>query len=126
MRTAKIVTLCCLLALCPLLLFGCGKKADESKPLSEVQAEADKMDTSKLRSVALKYKDAIMDKKTEFIKLGDKLKEIPVAEMLGDEVKMLKSEIDNLSKSISALTERFQVYYQKLKKEGGDLSGLEI
>ena len=32
-------------------------------------------------AVALKYKDAIMDKKTEFIKLGDKLKEIPVAEM---------------------------------------------
>jgi len=44
--------------------------------------------------------------------------------MLGDEAKELKADIENLNKSISALRERFEVYYQKLKAEGGDLSGL--
>jgi len=46
--------------------------------------------------------------------------------MLGDEAKGLKSDIDNLSTSISSLKERFQVYYDKLKEMNGDTSGLDI
>jgi len=46
--------------------------------------------------------------------------------MLGDEAKELKTEIEALNKSVSALKERFQVYYDKLKEKGGNLSGLEL
>ena len=49
-----------------------------------------------------------------------------IAEMLGDEAKGLKAEVDTLTKSVSALKERFQVYYDKLKEKGGDLSGLTL
>ena len=125
MKTVRNVTFC-LLVVCFLALVGCGKKADESKPLNEVKAEAEKMSVEKLRSMALTYKDAIMAKKGEVEKVAGKLKDIPVAKMLGDEAKGLKTEIEALNKSVSALKERFQIYYGKLKEKGGNLSGLEL
>ncbi len=84
------------------------------------------MSVEKLRSMALTYKDAITAKKGEIEKIVGELKDIPVAKMLGDEAKGLKTEIDALTKSVSALKERFQVYYDKLKEKGGDLSGLTL
>lgn len=126
MKMKRNIELYCLLVICSLVLFGCGKKADESKPISEVKAEAEKMDASQLRSMAMNYKDAIVAKKGDYDKSTAKLKEIPRTEMLGSEAKELKAEIEELGKSVSALTERFQVYYDKLKEKGGDLSGLEI
>ena len=125
MKTVRNVIFC-LLVVCFLALVGCGKKADESKPLNEVKAEAEKMSVEKLRSMALTYKDAIMAKKGEVEKVAGKLKDIPVAKMLGDEAKELQTEIEALNKSVSALKERFQVYYDKLKEKGGNLSGLEL
>jgi hypothetical protein len=105
---------------------GCGQKADENKPMSEVKAEAEKMDSSELRAMATSYKEAITAKKGEMDKIAAKLKEIPVTEMLGEEAKGLKADIDNLNQSISALKERFDVYYDKLQEKGGDTSGLQI
>lgn len=125
MKITKLVILC-LLAFCLVSFAGCGKKADENKPVSEVEAEAEKMNADKLRSMAMTYKDALMAKRGEVEELVGKLKEIPITEMLGDEAKGLKAEIENLDKSASALMERFQIYYKKLKEKGGDLSGLEI
>jgi molecular chaperone GrpE (heat shock protein) len=124
MKIVRNAILCCLLALCPFAILGCGKKADEDKPLSEAKAEAEKMDTDGLRAMAMAYKEAIEAKKGEVEKLTAKLKDIPVTETLCEEVKKLKADIENLNKSISALKERFEVYYQKLKAEGGDFSGL--
>lgn len=125
MKTVRNVTICSLV-LCFLVLFGCGKRADESKPLSQVEAEAEKMDVDKLRSMALLYKDAIMAKKGKVGKLTGDLKNVSVGNILGDEAKDLKTEIDTLNKSMSALRQRFQVYYDKLKEKDGNLSGLEL
>ncbi|GAF80380.1 unnamed protein product, partial [marine sediment metagenome] len=70
MKSPKAVTLYLLLLLCTLGLTGCGKKADESKPISEVKAEAEKMDVEQLRSMAIKYKDAIVAKTTDMEKIA--------------------------------------------------------
>ncbi|MCJ7778928.1 MAG: hypothetical protein MUP16_11525 [Sedimentisphaerales bacterium] len=126
MKTVKGVTICALFAVCTLVLFGCGSKADENKPVSEVKAESEKMDTSQLRAKAEVYKNAIMAKKGEVEKVTAKLKEIPVTELLGEKTKNLKADIENLNKSVNALKERFEVYYQKLKEKGGNISGLEL
>jgi len=126
MNITKNTILCCLLVLISLALCGCGKKADENKPIGEVKAEAEKMSIEKLRSMAMTYKDAIMAKKGEVEKLAAKLKDIPLTKMMGDEAKELKADIDALNKSISALRERFGVYYEKLKEKGDNISGLEI
>jgi len=126
MKNVRNAVLCCLIALCLFAILGCGKKADENKPISEVKAEAEKMDTDGLRTMAMVYQKAIAAKNSEVEKLSAKLKEIPATEMLGAEAKEVKVDIDNLNKSISALKERFEVYYQKLKEQGGDLSGLQV
>ncbi len=126
MKTLRNINFYFLLALCSLALLGCGKKVDENKPISEVKAEAEQMDVEKLRSMAMKYKDAILAKRGEVDKFTAKLKDIPATELLGAEAKELKTEIEKLNKSVSALKERFEVYYKKLKEKGGDLSGLEI
>jgi len=126
MKNLRNVTFYCLLALCALAVLGCGKKADENKPISEVKAEAGKMSLDELRSMAMKYKKAITAKQADVEKLAAELKNIPIAKMLGEEAKELKSEIDNLNKSIAALKERFEIYYNKIKEKGGDVSGLTI
>ena len=124
MNITKNATLCCLLVLISLALYGCGKKADENKPIGEVKAEAEKMSIEKLRSMAITYKDAITAQKGDVEKLASKLKDIPLTKMMGDEAKGLKADIDGLNKSVSALKERFEVYYNKLKEKGGNLAGL--
>ena len=126
MKAVRNVTFYCLLAWCLLVLVGCGKKADESKPLSEVKAEAEKMDVAKLRSMAMEYKNAIMAKRVEIDKVINKFKDLPTAQKIGDEAKEFKAEIEGLNNSMSALQQRFQIYYQKVKEKGGDLSGLKI
>jgi predicted nucleic acid-binding Zn-ribbon protein len=126
MRTVQGITTCALLVMCQLLLFGCGSKTDENKPIAEVKAEAEKMDASKLRAMAEAYKNAIVAKKADIEKVTAKLKDVPATELLGQEAKNLKADIENFNKSVSALKERFEVYYQKLKEKGGDVSGLEL
>ena len=66
------------------------------------------------------------DAKPSIAKFAAKLKEIPVTQLLGRQAKQLKADIDNLNKSVAALKERFQIYYDQLKAKGGDLSGLQI
>jgi ATP-dependent Clp protease ATP-binding subunit ClpA len=126
LETARKISFWLLVGVCTLGLPGCGKKADENKPISEIKAEAEQMSVEKLRAQAAVYRDAIVAKKAEVEKIVSKLGDIPLTKLLGDETKGLKADVEKLNKSVSALTERFQVYYEKLKEKGGDLSGLEI
>ena len=125
-HTSAFIVAVLLAILSILFASGCGKKADESKPMSEIRAEAEKMDAAKLRAMAQQYKSSLMAKKAEVDKLMAKVKEIPVTEALGEEAKKLKADIENVQKSVTALQERFTVYYEKLKEKKGDLSGLEL
>ena len=96
------------------------------KPVSEVQAEAETMSVENLKATALKYKEAILAKQGTVTELAAKIKEIPVAEALGQEAKSLKTDLKDVESALAALKERFQVYYDTLKEKGGDLSGLEL
>ena len=124
MKATKNIIFYSLLVAGLIVAVGCGKKADENKPISEVKAEAEKMNTDELRTTAMAYKKAIEAKEGDVEKLAAKLKDIPVTEMLGEKAKSLKADMDELQQSVSALQERFQIYYDKLKEKGGDVSGL--
>ena len=126
MKTVRNIGFCFLLGAFLLVLLGCGKKADENKPLSEVKAEAEAMSAEQLRAIATKYQEAIVAKKGEVEKFTAKLKDISVTEMLGAEAKEIKADVENINKSVTALRDRYQVYYQKLKEKGGDTSGLGV
>ncbi len=121
MNNVRNVTLWCLLVLVSLAVLGCGKK-DEDKPVSDVKTEAKQMSTDELRAEAIKYKEAITAKKGELNKVMAKLKELPVTEIKDEDAKKL----EDLNRSISVLKEHFNVYYQELRKKGGDTSGLQI
>ena len=69
MKVVKCITIYCLLVLFVFALAGCGKKADESKPISEVKAEAETMSVEKLKAMAQSYKTAITAKQADFEKL---------------------------------------------------------
>jgi hypothetical protein len=127
MEQLRTITLYCTVVLLAVSLFGCGgKKADENVPIDQVKAEAEKMSIEKLKAKAVEYKDAIMAKQGDVDKLMAKLKEIPITEALSEEATGLKADIDALTKSISNLKARFQVYYDKLEEKGGDTTGLEL
>ena len=126
MKTSGLKSVYFLSIVFALTLFGCSKKADENKPISEVKTEAEQMSVEKLKSMAMSYQEAITAKKGELEKLANKLKDIPVTEIMGEEAKALKADIDALNKSLSALQERFTIYYNTLKEKGGDLTGLKI
>lgn len=122
----KRVVLLALVCAFTMSFAGCSKKADENKPLDQVKAEAEKMSVADLRSTAMAYKDAIAAKVEEVQKEGLKLKDVPLTEMLGDKAKTIKAKVDELQKSVSALTERYKTYLDELKKKGGDLTGLQL
>ena len=130
MKVVINVTLCSLLLLCSLAISGCGEEGsqevDHTKPIGQVQAEAENMSTGALRTMAMKYKDAIVERKGHIEQVTAKLKGIPAAEQMEEVAMDLKSDLRNLERSVAALKERFDVYYEKLKAAGGDVSGLEI
>jgi uncharacterized coiled-coil DUF342 family protein len=126
MKKARLMMCIAVTVCCMLIMFGCGKTADENRPLSEIKAEAAKMDADDLKAMALKYKEAIQAKLEGASDIKNELKEIPVTEMLGEKAKELKKELEPFTESINALKERFKVYYEELKKKGGDLSGLDL
>jgi len=151
MKAARSTTLWCLLIL--LATSGCGKKeeanvgtdakvdeskpisqveaeaekmdakVDESKPISQVKAEAEKMDAQQLRTIAMKYKEAIQTKSAEVDKLAMELMQTMLADKSSDRMETLKAQTGKLNQSIEALTAQFEVYYKKLEEKGGDLSG---
>ena len=127
MKTPKAITFYCLLVLCSLTLLGCGKKAAEDNSISEVKAEADRMSIEELKAMAVKYQKEIIAQNSKIEKFADNFfSGIQASGKVGSEAKEMTDEIEALHNSISALTERFQIYYQKLKEKGGDLTGLEL
>ena len=142
MRVARSVISICLLILVSLAVFGCGEKEepavgpnatiDEEKPISEVTAEAKKMDVKQLRAVASKYREAIEAKSAEIDKISDQLLKAAVSQVssdkliAGDKVKELKAQSDALGTSIKALADRFNIYVAQLKGKGEDVTDLEL
>lgn len=116
-----------LLAAMPLMLTGCGGDgggADESTPMSEIKAEAEKMDTSQLRAKAEEYKKALTAKQEQVQKLAQELKDLSPSEMLGEKAKSVQADIEELNDSLSNLTARLKVYTDKLAEKGEDVTGL--
>ena len=143
MSVRTYLTLSCLIAVSGIVLVGCAKKVDKAppaktttteaaatvpadveKPITEVQAQAQTMSVADLRSTAVQYQQAISAKQVDLQKVWAQVKEIPITEALGEKAKTLKAEALKIESTVKALTDRFQVYYNKLKEKGGDLSGL--
>jgi len=129
MRTVAGLVAIAVLAAAMTGLVGCGKSGggsaagvDETKAIDQIKAEAAKMDEAALRATAEKYQKAVAAKQADLEKIVADLKDIPVTEVLGDKAKTLKDDMAKISSSVTALSERMQVYVAELKSKGGDVS----
>ena len=107
-------------------LAGCGKKADASKPMEQVQAEAGKMSVSDLEASAKAYASEIASKKSDVEKIQSQLKGLSITEMMGEKGKNIKDQAAAIGRQVSALTERYQVYAQRFQAAGGDMAKIQI
>ena len=99
---------------------------DEARPLSVIRAEAADLNDASLRAAAIGYKDQIFAKQDELAGLTGKLPKVPGIEEFGEEPFAPEPDVSDLMKSMSDLTERYQIYFDMLKARGGNLSGLGL
>jgi len=116
MKSTAVMT-CALVFLSSIILTGCGGGVDEQRPISEVRAEADTMTLGQLESMVTRYERAIRNRESEIANLSERVREIPVAQMMGEEARALKSELDELNTSLRALTERLNIYAAALREQ---------
>ncbi len=116
----------CLISLMALMMVGfivgCGGGADEEKPITDVKAEAEKMDTDQLQAKVDEYKKAIEAKKPEIEKLQKELGSGLTGAITGDKPENadeLQKELDGLQTSVKALQERCEIYAAELEKKQG-------
>ena len=109
-----------------LLVTGCGKKADPTKPIEQIQSEVEKMSVSDLQAYSKAYVSAIDKKKAELIKIGEKLKAVPLKDLFGQAANELRKQSGAVSKEISDLTQRYGVYAKKFAEKGGDLAKIKL
>jgi chromosome segregation ATPase len=116
-----------LVAMGSAMLSGCGGSGpDETRPMDQIKAEVEQFDLARLEKEAAKYVQAITAKQADLEKVAAKLKEIPMTELMGDDAKAVKDELASIKDSVSALKARLDVYAQKIKELGGDVSGLKL
>ena len=96
------------------------------KAVADLKAEAAKMDVKTLTEVALKYKDAILEKQGQLDGLIQKLKAVPMTEKLGAEAQGMTADIKALTDAIAPLKERFGVYVDAIKAKGGNVKDLML
>ena len=99
---------------------------DLEKTVTDLQAEAVKMNVESLRSLALKYKDAITQKQAEWKVLTDKLAAVPATEKMGEEARTLQNELSVVAESSQEIMQRFNLYLGVIKEKGGETEDLAI
>ncbi len=107
-------------------LTGCAKKADTGKPVDQIKTEVQTMSVNDLEAFAKAYAGEIMSKKTELGKIGDEIKALTVSDLMGDKAKHIKDNLSAISGEVGALTVRYQVYADKFREKGGDVSRIQL
>jgi len=111
MRTGTVL----LAVLAAALLAGCGGSGiDENKPVGQIATEAAEMGQAELQKVVDKYEGVIADKVSELNALKEKVKEIPIKELMGDKAKALKEDLGEITTSLSKLKDQLSVYAKEL------------
>jgi uncharacterized coiled-coil DUF342 family protein len=107
-------------------IVGCGKKADTSKPIDQIQQEVQTMSKSDLESNAKAYVNEISAKKSELEKISSQLKTLSPTEIFGEKAKGIKDQLSSVQSEVSALTQRYEIYAKKYQEVGGDLNAIKI
>ena len=101
-------------------------EVDAKRELSEIETEAKAMSDDQLRTMAEKYKEAFFATQTDFNEAEEKLKGMSITELAEGGAVELQEDSRNFLSTLEGLMERFQVYYDQLEENGGDVSGLDF
>jgi len=98
------------------LLAGCiTGSGGESSGLNQLATEAASMGKADLQAMVTKYKGLISEKMDVAGAFKTKLKEIPLAEMMGEKATALKGELSETTTLVSQLKDKLSVYTDALK-----------
>ena len=89
-----------------------------SEPVAAVKEKIAIYAQPELIARAEKYKQLILEKKEQITTLAEKLKGLPMTELLGENGKALKEQISVYTEQLTALKERSSLYIEKLKSMG--------
>lgn len=106
--------------------FGCAKKADTSKTIEQIQQEVQNMNLSQLESTAKAYVSEIKGKQGELDKVKQELSTLSAKDLFSEKAGQIKDKVSAIGNDISALTQRYEVYVNKYRELGGDLSKVQI
>lgn len=123
----KLITSTLLIVM--LVLVGCGGGGSAETEVSEmtvaeVEQQSSGMSVDDLKSKVAEYEKALQAKLADLEPIQEKLKAIPMTEMMGEEAKALQADILKISEDVTALKDRLQVYYDALKEQGVDMKNL--
>lgn len=109
-----------------MFLAGCGKKADTTKPVEQIKSEVQNMTVNDLEANAKAYAREIAAKRVVVEKIAQEIKAFSVKDLMGEKANVIKEKISKIDAEVSALTERYQVYFDKYREKGGDISRIQI
>jgi hypothetical protein len=108
------------------LVTGCAKQADPNKPMDQIQKEVETMSVGDLQAYAKAYVIAVDKKKAELVRVGEKLKAVPLKDLFSEGANELRKQSGAISKEISDLTQRYGIYAKKYAEKGGDLAKIKL
>ncbi len=113
MRNLKWILCVAVLA----MLTGCvsGGGGGDAAGLNQLAAEAAKMGKADLEAMVAKYKGLIAEKTDVASALKGQLKQIPIADMMGEKATALKAELSDTMALIAQLKDKLAVYVDALK-----------
>lgn len=98
-----------------MVLIGCGEGGmsggvDSNKTVEQIVQDVKQMDMAQLQAKIDQYGKAIEAKSAELAPLMEELKKIPVTQMLGEDAKKIKADIEEVKSAIKVLNEKMSVY----------------
>lgn len=88
--------------------------------IDELKKKAANFDKTKLQAYADQYKTLIARKQEQIADLTEKIKTLPVKDMMSEKTTAMKKELSRCCNELAALKERCSVYLDKLKELGSD------
>lgn len=100
--------------------------AEINLPIADLKTKVETLAQPELLAYANTYKDVLLEKKDQLASLTSQLKGLPMSELLGAKGKAIKNQISQYTSQFTGLKERYDVYLDKLKSLGVDLSAFGI
>ena len=100
--------------------------AELDVPVANIKEKVANLGQPALMTYASTYKDVILEKKDQLAGLTEQLKALPMGDMLGEKGKAIKDQVSQYTSQFNALKDRYNVYLDKLKALGVDLSSFGL